>query len=111
MPSGVQGATDAPPTSAITGRHRKSTHALLALRRSTTTPTAMCASAVVFNWRSPECWKTRLKQRIELPPPHRKALSPAALVAEGPSLFVLRSHTTELHHGTYSAGAVAGSPR
>src|ERR1700687_2341912 len=51
--SGVQGAAEGMPTNTETGRHRKSTHMLLALRRSTTTPTGICARAVDLNSLSP----------------------------------------------------------
>src|SRR5437879_5315617 len=49
MPSGVHGAADGLPVNTETGRHRKSAQALRALRRSTITPTAMRARAVVLN--------------------------------------------------------------
>src|SRR6266853_3499794 len=42
----VQGTADGVPTNTETGRQRKSSHGLLALRRSTTTPTTILASAV-----------------------------------------------------------------
>src|SRR5258708_31014038 len=45
-PIRVQGTADGVPTSTETGRQRKSSHGLLALRRSTTTPTTILASAV-----------------------------------------------------------------
>src|SRR3982074_1536405 len=45
-PIRVQGTADGVPTNTETGRQRKSSHGLLALRRSTTTPTTILASAV-----------------------------------------------------------------
>jgi hypothetical protein len=47
--SGVQGAATGFPTKTETGRHRKSAYTLLALRRSTTTPTGISARAVDLN--------------------------------------------------------------
>src|SRR3981189_2055869 len=61
MPSGVHGAADGLPLNTETGRHRKSAQALLALRRSTVTPTEMRARAVVLNsLPRPGDWATRL---------------------------------------------------
>src|SRR5260370_37846877 len=45
-PIRVKGTANGVPTSTETGRQRKSSHGLLALRRSTTTPTTILASAV-----------------------------------------------------------------
>src|SRR5260221_9761603 len=45
-PNGFQDSADGVPTNTETGRQRKSSHGLLALRRSTTTPTTIVASAV-----------------------------------------------------------------
>src|SRR5258707_393200 len=61
MPSGVQGAADGLPVNTETGRHRKTAQALLALRRSTVTPTEMRARAVVLNSLPPPGeWANRL---------------------------------------------------
>src|SRR3982075_138145 len=61
MPSGVQGAADGLPVNTENGHHRKSAQALLALRRSTVTPTEIRARAVVLNSPPPPGeWANRL---------------------------------------------------
>src|SRR5581483_12521293 len=64
VPSSVQGADAALPARTHTGRHRTSSHGPLALRRSTTTPTGIRASAVGFTGLSSSQYMTALTQLV-----------------------------------------------